>query len=54
MKLYILVFALLGHIPAGESLVWALARSSGKYPDRLRYPAEDGDYEEAKMNQLGL
>jgi peptidoglycan-N-acetylglucosamine deacetylase len=27
--------------PAGESLVWALAKETGKFEDRLRYPAED-------------
>lgn len=40
------------HVPAGESLVWALARQSGKF--ELRYPAEDGDYEKAEMDRLGL
>lgn len=42
------------HIPAGESLIWALAKSSGKYESKLRYPAEDGDYEQEKMDLLGL
>ena len=31
--------------PAGESLVWALAKETGKFDDRLRYPGEDGVYE---------
>ncbi len=42
------------NIPAGESFIWALAKQSGKYESVLRYPAEDGDYEQAKMDQLGL
>ena len=41
-------------LPAGESLVWALAAESGRFKPRLRYPGEDGVYEEAKMNALGL
>lgn len=32
-------------LPAGESLIWSLAKQSGKYEDKLRYPAEDGEYE---------
>ena len=41
-------------LPAGESIVWAVAKESGKFEDVLRYPGEDGDYEKAKMDQLGL
>jgi len=41
-------------LPAGESLVWALASETGRFKDRLRYPGEDGVYEEPKMNALGL
>jgi len=41
-------------IPAGESLIWALAKQSGKYDKDLRYPAENGDYLKAKMDSLGL
>ena len=41
-------------IPAGESLVWALAKESGRFADRLRYPGEDGEYERAKMDALLL
>jgi hypothetical protein len=41
-------------VPAGESLIWALAKESGRFQDRLRYPGEDGVYEEPKMNTLGL
>jgi peptidoglycan/xylan/chitin deacetylase (PgdA/CDA1 family) len=42
------------NIPAGESLIWALAKQSGKFENRLRYPAEDGDYEKPFMDKLGL
>lgn len=41
-------------IPAGESLIWALAKISGKFEKVLRYPAEDGDYEKPLMDKLGL
>ena len=40
--------------PAGEGLLWAKARESGKFESLLRYPAEDSRYEEEKMKQLGL
>src|SRR5580693_6317714 len=41
-------------LPAGESLVWALAAETGRFKDRLRYPGEDDVYEEPKMKALGL
>ena len=41
-------------LPAGESVVWALAKEKGTIAKSLRYPAEDGDYETARMNKLGL
>lgn len=41
-------------LPAGESIVWALAKEKGTISKSLRYPAEDGDYETARMNKLGL
>ena len=41
-------------VPAGESLVWALAKATGKYEPILRYPAEDGEYEKPRMDALGL
>ena len=41
-------------IPAGESLIWALAKQSGKFEKVLRYPAEDGEYEKALMDMLKL
>src|SRR2546421_2981251 len=41
-------------LPAGESIIWALAKEKGTIAKSLRYPAEDGDYETARMNKLGL
>jgi len=41
-------------LPAGESIIWSLAKETGKIDKDLRYPAEDGDYETARMNKLGL
>ncbi len=41
-------------LPAGESLVWALAKETGRFDDRLRYPGEDDSYEKPKMDALGL
>ena len=41
-------------VPAGESLVWALAKESGKFEDVLRYPGEDDVYEKPKLDRLGL
>ncbi|MDQ3021845.1 MAG: polysaccharide deacetylase family protein [Bacteroidota bacterium] len=42
------------NVPEGESLIWALAKQSGKYDSILRYPAEDSEYEKDKMDKLGL
>ncbi|MCC7158433.1 MAG: polysaccharide deacetylase family protein [Ignavibacteria bacterium] len=39
-------------LPAGESIIWALAKESGKYENRLRYPGEDAEYEEEALNKL--
>jgi peptidoglycan/xylan/chitin deacetylase (PgdA/CDA1 family) len=39
-------------VPAGESIVWALAREKGI--DGLRYPGEDSVYEEPRLKSLGL
>lgn len=39
-------------IPAGEGIVWALAKEIGKFDSLLRYPAEDGAYEEAKLEKF--
>lgn len=41
-------------VPAGESIVWSLAKEKGTIAKSLRYPAEDGEYENARMNRLGL
>lgn len=41
-------------LPAGESIIWSLAKATGKIDKDLRYPAEDGDYERAEMDKLGL
>jgi peptidoglycan-N-acetylglucosamine deacetylase len=41
-------------LPAGESLIWALAKETGRFEDRLRYPGEDDSYEKPKMDALGL
>lgn len=41
-------------LPAGESIIWALAKETGRYENRLRYPAEDGEYEREAMDKLGL
>jgi peptidoglycan/xylan/chitin deacetylase (PgdA/CDA1 family) len=40
--------------PAGESLIWALAKETGKFEDRLRYPGEDDVYEKPILDRLGL
>jgi peptidoglycan/xylan/chitin deacetylase (PgdA/CDA1 family) len=40
--------------PAGESLVWALAKESGRYDSVLRYPGEDDVYEKPRLDALGL
>jgi peptidoglycan-N-acetylglucosamine deacetylase len=41
-------------LPAGESIVWSLAKGKGAIAKSLRYPAEDGEVEMARMNKLGL
>jgi peptidoglycan/xylan/chitin deacetylase (PgdA/CDA1 family) len=40
--------------PAGESLIWALAKETGKFDDTLRYPGEDDVYEKPVLDRLGL
>ena len=40
--------------PAGESLIWALAKETGKFDDRLRYPGEDDVYEKPLLDRLRL
>jgi peptidoglycan/xylan/chitin deacetylase (PgdA/CDA1 family) len=39
-------------LPAGESLIWSMAKETGGYDEILRYPGEDGDYEEAALNEF--
>ena len=41
-------------LPAGESLLWAIAKESKKFERDLRYPGEDSVYEKPKMDKLGL
>jgi len=41
-------------VPAGESLLWALAKQTGKFDKRLRYPGESDEYEKAGLDRLGL
>jgi peptidoglycan/xylan/chitin deacetylase (PgdA/CDA1 family) len=41
-------------VPAGESIIWAIAKETGKFDSQLRYPGEDSEYENAKMDKLGL
>jgi len=41
-------------LPAGESILWALAKESGRFERELRYPGEDGVYEKPKMDKHGL
>jgi peptidoglycan/xylan/chitin deacetylase (PgdA/CDA1 family) len=41
-------------LPAGESVIWALAKQTGRYNDKLRYPGEDELYEKEMMDKLGL
>jgi peptidoglycan/xylan/chitin deacetylase (PgdA/CDA1 family) len=39
-------------LPAGESILWSLAKEAGMA--NLRYPAEDGEYEKPILDRLGL
>ncbi len=41
-------------VPAGESIIWSIAKAQGNHEDILRYPAEDSRYEAPKMKELGL
>lgn len=41
-------------VPAGESIIWAMAKERRKFDKILRYPAEDGEYEKPKMDALSL
>ena len=41
-------------LPAGASLIWALAKETGRFESVLRYPGEDDTYENPKMDRLKL
>jgi peptidoglycan-N-acetylglucosamine deacetylase len=41
-------------VPAGESILWGLAKETGRFDNVLRYPAEGSEYEQEAMDQLGL
>ena len=41
-------------VPAGESIIWSIAKEKGAIAKTLRYPAEDAMYENKRMNKLGL
>ena len=41
-------------VPAGESLIWALAKETGNFDAVLRYPGEDDIYEKPILDRLGL
>jgi peptidoglycan-N-acetylglucosamine deacetylase len=41
-------------LPAGESILWALAKANGKLDKSLKYPAEDGEVVAREMKKLGL
>jgi len=41
-------------LPAGESIIWSLAKAAGNFEDELRYPAEDEIYEKPLMDKLDL
>ena len=41
-------------LPAGESLIWGLAKETGRFDKELRYPGEDDVYENPKMDALKL
>lgn len=40
--------------PAGQSLVWQLAKARGGFEPRLRFPGEDERYERPELDRLGL
>ena len=42
------------NVPAGESLLWALAKESGRFEGKLRYPGEDSVYEKPALDRLQL
>lgn len=41
-------------VPAGESIIWSMAKATGRFEGQLRYPAEDGIYEEEQLKSFLL
>ena len=41
-------------LPAGESVVWGLAKEAGKLDEFIRYPCEGAEYEKPSMDARGL
>ena len=41
-------------LPAGQSIVWAVAKENGTIPMSQRFPAEDGEIELARIKKAGL
>ena len=41
-------------LPAGQSLMWALAKETGRYKGQLEYPGEWEAKEKPKLDRLGL
>lgn len=41
-------------MPSDQSLIWLMAKQTGQYDNKLRYPGEDDVYEKDKMDKLGL
>jgi hypothetical protein len=41
-------------LPSGQSLIWGLAKETGRFDSVLHYPGEDGEYEKKKMDAAGL
>ncbi|MGE4232659.1 MAG: polysaccharide deacetylase family protein [Bacteriovoracia bacterium] len=41
-------------LPAGESIIWSIAKKNKKYSSGLRYPGEDWTYEKGEMEKLNL
>ena len=41
-------------VPAGESIVWSVAKEKGLLAKSAKYPAEDGEDVAAQLKRLGL
>jgi hypothetical protein len=39
-------------VPVGQSLIWAMAKETGKFEVRLRYSDEDDVYEKPVLDRL--